>query len=75
MEAVMRLRNPDFITLYTHENDTKTVPGTQAAHGDAFVDLTEADGALTLRLTADLTPVRYHWYEVSNDKCRKAARI
>ena len=54
----MRLRNPDFITLYTHENDTKTVPDTQAAHGDAFVDLTEADGARTLRLTADQTPVR-----------------
>ena len=49
----MRLRNPDFITLYTHENDTKTVPGTQAAHGDAF--------RITPDLIAPVRPRQHMW--------------
>jgi len=55
----MKLRNPDFITIYTGEKDSAVFSGTQAMLGDVSVGLREADGALRLSLTADKTPVRY----------------
>lgn len=75
----MILRNPNFITLYTGDKDKSVFPDasgivsdiSSASVGDVSVNLTEADGALRLSLTADNTPVRFIRLRFNFSECEK----